>query len=286
MGMKQEKNMRERKVSRTTTMLSYTFLIIFTLITLCPIIWMTYSSFKLNGEIMVHPLGWPKSPTLANYQKAFKFGNIPSAFFNSIFYSLVATTLTVVLSLMAGFALTKFNAKSSKLVNGLFTMGLLITVNSVITPLFIMETSTGLYNTRLGVILPYVAFGLPMAVLIASSYIKGVPDALIEAAIIDGAGYQYIFWSIILKLAVPVIATISVLNFLGNWNEFLLVFTLTSGENMRSLPVTVNSFAGRNNQDYGLQFSALVIATIPMFIFYLVAHDSLIKGFGEGALKE
>ncbi len=87
-------------------------------------------------------------------------------------------------------------------------------------------------------------------------------------------------------LSTPVIATIAVLNFLNNWNEFLLVFTLTSGENMRSLPVTINSFAGRLNQDYGLQFSALVIGTIPMFIFYIIAHNALVTGFGEGAIKE
>ena len=95
-----------------------------------------------------------------------------------------------------------------------------------------METNTGLYNTRIGVILPYVAFGLPTAILIACSYINGIPDALVEAAVIDGASYSSIFWRIILIISTPVIATIAVLNFLSNWNEFLLVFTLTSGQNM------------------------------------------------------
>ncbi len=279
-------NLRERKISVHTIVFSYTFLILFTLVTLFPIIWMSYSSFKSMGEIMMHPLSLPKDFTLDNYKKCIEFGNMDYAFLNSVIYSTVSTLLVVLLSIQAGFALTKFPYKSRKVYSALFTVGLLITVNSVITPLFIMETNTGLYNTYLGVILPYVAFGLPMAVLIASSYIRGIPDALIEAAIIDGATYQQIFWKIILIVSTPVIATISVLTFLGNWNEFLMVFTLTSGENMRSLPVTINSFAGRLNQDYGLQFAALVIGTIPMFIFYLVAHNALIEGFGEGALKE
>jgi raffinose/stachyose/melibiose transport system permease protein len=277
---------RERKTSTHIVVISYIFLIFFAFITIFPIFWMTYSSFKLMGEIMLDPLGFPKNPTWANYAKCFKYGNMGYAFFNSIIYSGVSTVLTVLLSLQAGFALTKFEYKSTKIYGALFTLGLLITVNSVITPLFIMETNTGLYNTYLGVILPYIAFGLPMAVLIASSYIHGVPTALIEAAVIDGATYQQIFWKIILIVSSPVMATIAVLTFLGNWNEFLMVFTLTSGSNMRSLPVTINSFAGRLNQDYGLQFSALVIGTIPMFIFYLVAHDALIEGFGEGGLKE
>lgn len=277
---------REKKVSATTTIFAYIFLLLFTLVTLLPIFWMIYSSFKSMGEIMLYPLSLPKDPTLANYKKAFEFGNIGVAFLNSVFYSIVATGGVVLLSLAAGFALTKFKFKTDKIFMGLFTLGLLITVNSVITPLFIMETSTGLYNTRLGVLLPYIAFGLPMAILIATSFISGIPDALVEAAVIDGAGYITIFWKIILIISTPVIATISVLNFLSNWNEFLLVFTLTSGQNMRSLPVSINSFAGRLNQDYGLQFSALVIGTIPMFIFYFFAHNSLVKGFGEGAIKE
>jgi len=258
---------RTSVISTGWTLFAYAFLILFTLITVMPILWMAYSSFK--------PI-----------RKAFQYGNIIVAFLNSVFYSAVSTTVTVLLALMAGFALTKFSYKSAKIYFGLFTLGLLITVNSVITPLFIMETTIGLYNTRLGVLLPYIAFGLPMAVLLSSSYIRGVPDALIEAAVIDGAGYVQIFWQIILIVSTPVMATMAILSFLGNWNEFLMVFTLTSGENMRSLPVSINSFAGRLNVDYGLQFAALVIGTIPMFVLYLVAHESVIKGFGDGALKE
>ncbi|MDT4761570.1 carbohydrate ABC transporter permease [Sphaerochaeta sp. PS] len=281
-----KQNTRTQKISGSWTIFAYTFLACFTFITLAPLVWMLYSSFKLNGEIMLFPLGLPKQPTFANYHKAFEYGNLLSAFLNSIIYSGFSTVCTVLFSLSAGFALTKFGFRSSKFYMGAFTLGLLITVNSVITPLFIMETSVGLYNTRLGVILPYIAFGLPMAILIASSFIHGIPNALIEAALIDGANYWYIFFKIILMISTPVMATVSVLSFLGNWNEFLLVFTLTGGESMRSLPVSVNSFAGRLNQDYGLQFAALVIATIPMFIFYFVAHNSIVKGFGEGAIKE
>jgi len=280
------KTTRDKKISNGAIIFSYVFLILFTLITLLPIVWMTYSSFKPMGEIMMHPIAFPSAPTLANYRKAFEYGHLGGAFLNSVFYSCVATSTTVLLALMAGFALTKFGFRSSKTFMSIFTLGLLITVNSVITPLFIMETNTGLYNTRIGVILPYVAFGLPTAILIACSYINGIPDALVEAAVIDGASYSSIFWRIILIISTPVIATIAVLNFLSNWNEFLLVFTLTSGQNMRSLPVSINSFAGRLNQDYGLQFAALVIGTIPMFIFYIFAHNSLVKGFGEGAIKE
>ncbi|MGE4585283.1 MAG: carbohydrate ABC transporter permease [Sphaerochaeta sp.] len=277
---------RTQTISHTTTIVSYICLVLFTLVTILPVAWMLYSSFKPMGEIMLHPLRLPASPTWDNYRKAFAYGNLVVSFLNSVLYSAISTAATVLLALAAGFALTKFGFSSSKVYFGLFTLGLLITVNSVITPLFIMETTVGLYNTRLGVLLPYIAFGLPMSVLLATSYVRSVPDALIEAAVIDGATYIQIFWKIILIVSTPVLATMAILSFLGNWNEFLMVFTLTSGEDMRSLPVAINSFAGRLNEDYGLQFAALVVGTIPMFVLYLVAHESVIKGFGEGALKE
>ena len=277
---------RTKNISTGWVVTSYILLILFSLITILPVAWMIYSSFKPMGEIMLHPLRLPAQPTWNNYRKAFKYGNLVVSFLNSLFYSGISTFATIFLALAAAFAISKFSYKRSSIYYGLFTLGLLNTVSSVITPLFLMETSVGIYNTRLGVVLPYIAFGLPMSILLATSYVQGIPNALIEAAVIDGASYLQIFFRIILIISTPVLATMAILSFLGNWNEFLMVFTLTSGDNMRSLPVAINSFAGRLNEDYGLQFAALVIGTIPMFVLYLVAHESVIKGFGEGALKE
>ncbi len=265
---------------------AYILMVLFTAITLFPLIWMGYSSFKLQGEIMLYPLALPEIPTLRNYQEAWRIGNMGRAFINSIIYAAFSTVITVLLAMAGSFALTKFPYRSKRVYFSLFTLGLLITVNSVIAPLFVLETSIGLYDTYLGVILPYIAFGLPMAILLGSSYIKGVPDSLIEAAIIDGANYIQIFFRIILIVSTPVVATIIILTFLRNWNEFILVFILTTGGHMRSLPVSINSFAGRLNQDYGMQFAALTIGTLPMILFYISAHNMVIRGFGEGALKE
>jgi len=280
------KLLEEERISPGARILAYAFLLMFTFITLMPLVWLFYSSFKLQGEIMISPFSLPEDPTVQNYRDAWRLGNMGMAGFNSIYYTSIATFLTIMLSLSAGFALTKFGYRSAKVYYSIFTLGLLITVNSVIAPLFVLETNLGLYNTRWGVILPYIAFGLPMAILLATSYIRGIPDSLIEAAVIDGATYLQIFRRIIVIVCSPVLATIAILTFLRNWNEFILVFVLTSGENMRSLPVSINSFAGRLNVNYGMQFAALVIGTLPMILFYIVAHDLLIKGFGEGALKE
>lgn len=273
-------------IPATWKTVSYILMISFTLLTMFPLAWLFYSSFKTHGEILNSPIALPKDPTVINYINAWTIGNMDVALLNSIFYTVVATVFTVFLALSAGFALSKIKSRMSVFIYATLTIGLLFTVQSAIVPLFIMESRLGIINTRLGVLIPYIAFGLPMSTLIAYSYIKSIPDALIESASIDGANYIQIFFSIIIPCSTPVIATMIILSFLRHWNEFIFVFVLTTGNHMRSLPVAIYSFAGRLNSEYGMQFAALVISIIPMIVFYIIFHKQLIKGFGDGALKE
>ena len=267
-------------------LLSYVLMITFTLLTIIPLTWMILSAFKPHALIVRHPLSPPVSWYIENFTLAWTQGHLGIYFINSTIYSLVATFFTVLFAMSSGYALSKFHYKSSRFVSLLYTLGLLITVHSVIVPLFIMETKLGLSNTRLGVILPYIAFGLPFQVFLATTYIKGIPDAMQESAIIDGADFIQIFLRIIIPVATPIISTMFIYTFLGNWNEFILVLTLTSDLTVRSLPVGINSFAGGMSRDYGLQFAALVIGTVPMIIFYLIFKDKIAQGFAAGALKE
>lgn len=266
--------------------LSYLLMITFTLLTIIPLTWMILSAFKPHALIVRHPLSPPVSWYIENFTLAWTQGHLGIYFINSTIYSLVATFFTVLFAMSSGYALSKFHYKSSRFVSLLYTLGLLITVHSVIVPLFIMETKLGLSNTRLGVILPYIAFGLPFQVFLATTYIKGIPDAVQESAIIDGATFIQVFLKIIIPVATPIISTMFIYTFLGNWNEFILVLTLTSDLTVRSLPVGINSFAGGMSRDYGLQFAALVIGTVPMIIFYLIFKDKIAQGFAAGALKE
>jgi raffinose/stachyose/melibiose transport system permease protein len=266
--------------------LAYLLMITFTLLTIIPLTWMILSAFKPHALIVRHPLSPPVSWYIENFTLAWTQGHLGIYFINSTIYSLVATFFTVLFAMSSGYALSKFHYKSSRFVSLLYTLGLLITVHSVIVPLFIMETKLGLSNTRLGVILPYIAFGLPFQVFLATTYIKGIPDAMQESAIIDGADFIQIFLRIIIPVATPIISTMFIYTFLGNWNEFILVLTLTSDLTVRSLPVGINSFAGGMSRDYGLQFAALVIGTVPMIIFYLIFKDKIAQGFAAGALKE
>jgi raffinose/stachyose/melibiose transport system permease protein len=259
----------------------------FTVLTVFPLIWLLYSSLKPHAEIMLYPMGLPRAPSLNNYFRAWTMGGLGMSLVNSFIYTISATTITLFLALAAAFGITKFGfKKSAAFFTAAFAMGLMIAVHAVIIPLFILERAVGILNRRIGVILPYVAFDLPMSVMIAISYVRGIPDALIESAEIDGAKYRYVFWKMIVPLSTPVITTMVILSFLRHWNEFLFVFVFTTRVAMKSLPVAITQFAGRQNIEYGLQYASLVIGILPMIIFYFCFHAQLIKGFGEGALKE
>jgi raffinose/stachyose/melibiose transport system permease protein len=264
---------------------AYAVMVLFTLLTIVPIVWLFYSSFKTHGQIVQAPLPPTLEPTFSNYIEAWTVGNLGTYLFNSVIYTGVATTATVFLGLSVGYGFAKFRYRISTLLIGFFMIGLLITVHSVIVPLFIIETRIGLANTRLGVIIPYIAFGLPLAVYLAMAYIRSMPDSIMESARIDGAGYLAIFRRIIVPMSAPVMTTITILTFINHWNEFVFVFVLTSGERLRSLPVGINAFAGTLVNNFGLQFAALVIGVVPMILFYLFFHRQMKQGFAEGAVK-
>ncbi len=278
--------MAVRRSASAWKIFAYSTMILFTILAIGPLLWLLYSSFKPHAEIVRSPLGLPARWYIENFTRAWTQGSLGTYFINSILYSAIATTTTVLLALGSGYTFAKFNFGISRVLSAVYTLGLLVTVHSVIVPLFILETRIGIGNTRLGVIIPYIAFGLPFAVYLAAGYIKGIPGALEEAALMDGATYIQIFFHIIVRVAAPIIATMFIYTFLTNWNEFVLVLTLTSKAAIRSLPVGINSFAGGMSRDYGLQFAALVIGTFPMIVFYLLFHEQLEKGFAAGVSKE
>ena len=221
-----------------------------------------------------------------NYTSAFRRGALGGKFLNSILYASVSTFLMVFFSLMIGYAVSKFPfRKLSAVVMGLIGVGYLISTNSVIIPLFLMLSNLSLTDTHVGIILVYTAFGIPMSVLLASQFIRGLPDSLIESAEIDGAGMFRAFRSIIIPMTVPVIITISIINALGIWNEFLLVLVLASKEITKSLPVGVYSFSSLTSTQLGWQLAALVIATLPTMLVYFSFNRRITRGVVAGAVK-
>ena len=222
-----------------------------------------------------------------NFTSAWVRGELGKGFINSIVYTVASTFLVVLLVLMLGYGTTKFKFKKvAAIVSAVIALGYLLDINQLIVPLFLMLTKLGLTDTHIGIIMVYTAFGLPMAVMLSSTYIKGLPDSLVESAYIDGASPFRTFISIIVPMTIPVIVTISIMTALGIWNEFLLVLVMASKESTKSLPVGVYSFSSRTGIQLGWQIAALVIATIPVLVVYFIFQKKLAEGVAGGAIKE
>ncbi|GHU81887.1 sugar ABC transporter permease [Spirochaetia bacterium] len=275
-----------QRSSGLSKIIIYIVVIFFAVLAIYPLFWLVIQSFKTTQEYLTtSKLAFPHRWFTGNYPYAWRLGNFDVLLLNSIFYSVVTVLAVVFLGFMAGFAFSKIKTRATPLLHGLFSIGILLTLQSIMVPLFLMVKAVGLYNTRLGVLIPYIGLGLPMGVYLGTEFIKSIPDAVIESARLDGASYLRIFRSIILPMTAPVAITVGILTFTGTWNEFMLINILSSDDAIKSIPVGINSFSGALASDYGKQFPALVIGLVPMLIFYLIFNKQITKGVVAGAVK-
>lgn len=263
----------------------YALFIIFTIFTCYPLFWLGYSSLKTNKEVLNAPLAFPKVLQFSNYSEAWVKGDIGRGYLNSTIYLVFTLIIVLLFSMMASYVFAKSPFKrTSKFLKGMIGVGILISTDSVIIPLFLMLKGMGLTETRLGIILTYCAVSIPISVFIASDYIKGLPDSLIESAEIDGATRFKIFTHIILPMTKPVMVTMGILTGLSTWNEFLLGFIL-SNRYIRALPPIIVAFANPRQPNLHLQMAGLVLSIIPMGILYTIFNKQITKGVVGGAIK-
>lgn len=275
----------KREIGPVAAFFLYALLIIFALMTVYPIFWLLVNSFKTTQEFYVNKLGLPKLFHYKNYSSAWRIGQFTSLFINSLIYTVGSTLGIMALSLGAGFGFAKLDHRSTPFLYGSFIIGILLTVQSIMVPLFLAVRAVNLYNTRIGVMIPYIGIGLPIGVYLCTQYIKSIPDSVLESVRIDGASYVRIFFAIIVPMAKPVLTTLAILNVTTVWNEFMLVNILVRSQALRSLPVGIHMFSGALGSDYGRQFAALVIGLLPMVIFYLLFRNQITKGVAAGAVK-
>jgi raffinose/stachyose/melibiose transport system permease protein len=275
-----------RKTNIFLLIFMYFIAVLFAILAAYPIFWVIMSSFKTTQEYMMSSkLALPQEWFFLNYTIAWRDANFPLLTFNSIFYTSITVVSIIILSFMAGFAFAKLPTKATPILHGSFIIGILITLQCIMVPLFLLVRTVGLYNTRLGVLIPYIGIGLPLGVYLATEYIKGIPTEVIESARMDGAKYIYIFWKVILPMAVPVATTVAILTTAGTWNEFMLINVLVAADRLKSVPLGMAMFSGALATDYGKQFAALVTGMMPMIIFYVIFRKQITKGVSAGAVK-
>ena len=278
--------MVDRNISPFAKGIIYLLMILFTALAIYPIFWLVTQSFKTTQEYLTtSKLALPKLWFVENYPITWQRGDFGVLFLNSVFYTVVTVVLVVVFAVMAGFGFAKLKFRITPFLHGLFIIGILLTLQSILIPLFLMVNAVKIFNTRIGVLIPYIGLGLPMGVYLCTDFIKHIPGELIESARIDGAGYLRIFGRIVLPMCTPVAVTLGIITFTGTWNEFILINILTYSNSIRSLPVGIARFSGALGSDYGKQFTALVIALVPILIFYGIFRKQITKGVAAGAVK-
>lgn len=273
-------------LNRTAYVFMYVFLSIVAVFQIFPIVWLFLFSLKNNQEVFnMSPFALPENPKWENYAKVWVEGNISQYFFNSVTYTVVAVVLTVVLASMVTFAITRMNWKGSKLVLGLFMVGLMIPVHSTLIPLFSTFTKINLIDNPLSVILSFATFNLPITIMILLGFYEALPREVEEAAVMDGASINHIFFKITLPMTTPVIATAAIINMIYNWNEFVFVNTFISSDSFKTLTVGIQNFIGQYSTDWGAIGATLVISILPILIAFLVLSNRIVEGIASGSVK-
>ncbi|GGJ58620.1 carbohydrate ABC transporter permease [Virgibacillus salexigens] len=271
-----------RSIKKTSI---YLILFLFALVNAYPILWMMINSFKSEQEFLTNQLGFPHTFVLENYVNAWETANLGVLFGNSIFICITATLITVLFGALASFFLARFTFKMSKLVYTFFIFGMLIPIHATLVPMFILMRDLGLLDTPITLLFPYIAFHLPITIFLLTSFMKAFPKDIEESAIMDGCGVFRIFWSIILPMSRPALATVVILNFIYNWNEFSFALVLINDPAFQTLPLGLASFAGQFTTNYGAQMAGLTMSLIPIVVFYLFLEKEIVKGMTAGAVK-
>ena len=273
-------------------LLIYCILILYTFVVVFPVAWLLYTSLKTDRDIFLDPFSLPNLGDLQwmNFANAWTKGHFGDYFFNSIVLTVTTVTLSVFVAAMAAYALSRFRFPGARPLFFYFLAGLMIPLQLAIVPLFFQMKQIGLLNSRLGLLIAYVAFGMPFAIFILTGFFKSLPSSLHESALIDGCGELRAFWSVMLPLARPGLITVGIFSFLGTWNEFFMAFMFLSGEGseaMRTLPLGLANITivSQYRSDWGMAFAGLVLMMMPTLLVYSVLQQHLTKGITVGALK-
>lgn len=263
----------------------YIPLIVGVILLVGPFVWMLLGSIKTTGELRQVPPTWlPESPTLANYEDLFSRLNFLGYFFNSAVVAIAVTAGNVIFCSMLGYALAKLEFPGKRVLFAVVLGTLMVPAIVTFMPLFVLVANLNLVNTHAGLILPFLvgAFG----VFLMRQFIGGIPDELLDAARIDGAGEHYIFWRIVMPLCGPAIATLTILTFLASWNSFLWPLVVATSEDMYTLPVAIALFAtGQQETNVALLMAGSVVVILPVLIVFIVLQRYFTQGIAMTGIK-
>lgn len=277
-----EDNMKKASIAKIAI---YIFLILLAFIYLAPLVWMLFVSVKDNAEIFSSPFALPQRIQWENYTFAWTAGLLGKATLNSAIVCVVTLILSMIIGSMAAFAIARMRWKFAKLMMTYFMIGMMVPVHCVLIPLFKTFSAMGLYNSLLGLIIPYTTFSLPITIFIMTGFFENMPRELFEAACIDGCSIYKCFTTIALPLSKTGLFVTGLMSFVANWNELLLAMVFISDDTKKTLPVSLSKFVGPYNTNYVQMFAAIIIAIIPTVIVYCCFSNQIVDGLTAGAVK-
>ncbi|WP_077622548.1 carbohydrate ABC transporter permease [Sediminibacillus massiliensis] len=272
----------KRKISKT---LFYIFIITFGLVWLVPVFFLAITALKSTGDLFSGSLfSLPQKYNWGNFIEAFREGDMAVYMRNSAFISIIKVPLGILVAALAAFGLTRLNFKWEKPIYIFFILGMTIPFQACLVPLVIMLTNANLMDTYVGLIILYIGFGIPFAMLILTGFFRGIPKELDEAARIDGCSDLGLFFRIILPVAKPAIATLIIMDFLATWNEFLLAQIFISSDNLKTVTTGIMSFTGQHSTNYPLMMAGVLMSVLPVLAVYIIFQRHFVQGMG-GAVK-
>jgi ABC-type glycerol-3-phosphate transport system permease component len=283
------RNMRSQSLSTAAV---YALLAAWLVFAIFPMVWVGYTSLKPDKDVFAHPFRLPEWSDVhwSNYRSAWTKAHFGDYFVNSVVLTVTTVVGVTFLASMAAYALARFAFPGAKAIHFYFLAGLMIPLQLAIIPLFFQLKWMHLLGTRTGLLLCYLAFGMPFAVFILTAFFRSLPASLHEAALIDGAGEFGAFFRVMFPLARPGMLTVAIFAFLGTWNEYFMAFMFLSGEGseqLRTLPLGLANvtIVSQYRSDWGMAFAGLVLMMAPTLLTYVMLQRYITRGITAGAVK-
>lgn len=275
----------DRSLHILKNILVYGFLVAIGITVVYPLIWTFFGSVRDETQFSLNPWGLPEQLDLRVYWEVLVEFGLARNIMNSLLMSVVGVVVILWLALTSSYALARMRWKGSKYVMAFFLSGIMIPVHSTLIPLYVSLRPVSRVDERLALMIPYIVFGLPIAIFLISSYMKSIPLSLEEAAVMEGCTLIRSFFNIIIPMTTPVIATVSIFSFMGIWNELMFALVFLQRSVVHTLPLGILRFTGLYTTQWQPTMAAIVIAMIPSLILYSILQEKIIGGMTAGSLK-
>lgn len=262
------------------------YLIATVLIAICimPVLYIILGGFRSNSQITTDPSGLPNPWVFSNYTEVLTAGTFWTQFGNSVISAILTTVGCVALALAASYVIARYEFRGRNAMFSLFAAGLMFPLTVAITPLYILIRTLGLTNSLAGIILPQIAFALPMTVIILVPFLRAIPKEIEEAAAIDGSGRVGFFFRMVLPLSMPGVMTTGILAFIGAWNNYMLPLFILSDPDKYTLPLGVQAFASQHSVDTAAVLAFTSLSMLPALLFFSIFERRIVGGL-TGAVK-